>query len=45
MCYRNRHIETKLVKVRIHIEIQDFTMGNKDFMQSTIQDIFWNALA
>lgn len=45
MSYKNKHIETELIKVRIHIEIQDFTVGNKDFVQSTIEDIFWNALA
>lgn len=45
MSYKNKHIETELIKVTIHIEIQDFTVGNKDFVQSTIQDIFWNVLA
>lgn len=45
MSSKNKHVKTVLIKVRIHIEIQDFTVGNNDFVLSAIQDIFWNVFA
>lgn len=38
MSDKNKGIEIELIKVRIHIEIQDFSIGNTDFVQSTIQE-------
>lgn len=38
MSYKNKCIEIELIKDRIHIEIQDFSIGNMDFVQSPIQE-------
>lgn len=40
MSLKNKCIETELIQVRIHIEIHNFTVGNKDIVQNTIQVIF-----